>query len=171
VYDNDVSVTEPVKKFHSQTAGLVAAVTSGSILSKRTKSQIILPDFRSVEIVTEPEPVKASPTKRGGFGRRSRPKEKLRGLASVDPRMTSDGNCSSDINEGPPAPVLKVGNAQKMPEITGCSPARESREIVVDLPEQPWTKPFSTVTLRAQNPKSDADGYQSSSGIPTSIIK
>lgn len=47
---------------------------------------------------------------------------------------------------------------------TGALPSGVCREVIVHLPEQPWTKPFATVKLRPQSTKVEAEGYQTSSG-------
>lgn len=39
-----------------------------------------------------------------------------------------------------------------------------SREVIVHIPEQPWTRPFATVKLRPQSSKVEANSYQTSSG-------
>lgn len=51
----------------------------------------------------------------------------------------------------------------------GCSvveshPGSSGREVIIHLPEQPWTKPFATVKLRSQSAKVEAEGYQTCSG-------
>lgn len=45
----------------------------------------------------------------------------------------------------------------------GDKSSDDNREVYVEIPDKPWTKPFATVKLRPQS-KTDIDGYQSSSG-------